>query len=132
MVESIPIGWRLKKQKYNLIGTQCTTCGEKFFPVRNFCPTCRRKGAIEDFQFSGKGAIESFTIIRTAPHGFESQTPYAVGIIKLDEGTNISGQIVADVTKVEIGKRVHPVFRRQAEDGAEGIIHYGIKFALED
>ncbi|MBI4020987.1 MAG: Zn-ribbon domain-containing OB-fold protein [Candidatus Aenigmarchaeota archaeon] len=131
MVESVPLSWRLQRQRYNLIGTRCATCDERFFPPRNFCPSCRRKGKIEPFQFSGRGSVESFTVIRVAPSGFESQTPYAVGIIKLDEGTSISGQIVGDVTRVEMGKRVRPVFRRIREDGKEGVIHYGVKWALE-
>lgn len=86
---------------------------------------------MEPFQFSGRGVVESFTIIRVAPKGFEDQTPYTVGIIKLEEGASISGQIVGPLEKVEIGKRVKPVFRRLMEDGREGVIHYGVKFALE-
>ena len=132
MIESIPMNWRLKRQKYNLQGTKCTNCSELFFPPRNFCPACRRKGKIETFQFSGEGTIESFTIIRVAPAGFEAMTPYAVGIINLKEGAAISGQIVGDINKVEIGKAVRPVFRRMSEDGKEGVIHYGIKFELAE
>jgi len=131
MEESVPMGWRLKRQRYNLIGTKCATCNERFFPPRNFCPSCRRKGKVEEFQFSGKGSIESFTIIRVAPKGFESQTPYAVGIIKLDGGASISGQIVGPLDKIEVDKGVSPVFRKVMVDGKEGVISYGIKFALD-
>ena len=131
-MESIPMGWRLKRQKYNLIGTECLTCKKRFFPPRNFCPSCRRRGEIQEFQFSGNGTIESFTIIRVAPKGFESQAPYAVGIIKLVEGASITGQIVGPLGRVEIGKHVRSVFRKVSEDGKEGVITYGIKFELAD
>ena len=47
--------WRHIQQRYNLIGSKCTTCGDVFFPSRVICPNCRRKGNIEPFQFSGKG-----------------------------------------------------------------------------
>jgi len=123
--------WRLKRQKYNFIGTKCMSCSKLFFPPRSLCPSCRRRGEIKDFQFSGKGEIESFTVIRVAPKGFESQVPYAVGIIKLEEGPSMSGQIVGDVNNVEMGKKVSPVFRKLSEEGKEGTINYGVKFEID-
>jgi len=128
-MESAPLYWRLKRQKYNLIGTRCDTCKVAFFPPRNFCPSCRRKGVIKEFQFSGRGEILSHTVIRTAPKGFECYTPYPVAIIKLEEGPAISGQVV-EGNEVEIGKKVVPVFRKMYEEGKDGIIHYGIKFKV--
>lgn len=129
---SIPLYWRLRKSKYNLVGTKCITCGSVYFPPKNLCPKCRRKGKLEDFQFSGNGKIVSYTIIRTPPEGFEKYAPYAVAIIKLDEGATISGQIVGDIERVDFGKRVKPVFRRIYEDGSDGLIFYGVKFSLVD
>jgi len=125
---SVPLLWRLQESKYRLIGTKCTACNQLYFPPRNLCPTCRREGKIEQFQFSGIGEVVSYTIIRTAPSGFEKLAPYVVAIVKLDEGPNISGQIVGDKDMVEIGKKVRPVFRRMYEDGDDGLIQYGIKF----
>jgi len=101
-------------------------------PPKTFCPSCRRSGKIENFQFSGNGKISSYTIIRVPPEGFEMHTPYAVAIISLDEGTNISGQVIGDINQVEVGKRVQPVFRRLMEDGKDGVIHYGVKFEIVD
>jgi uncharacterized OB-fold protein len=76
--------------------------------------------------------IESFTVIRAAPEGFEKQSPYVVALIKLDEGTNISGQVVGSPDEVAAGKRVKPVFRRITQDGDDGLIHYGIKWEVAD
>jgi len=129
---SVPLFWRLKKSKYNLIGTRCKTCGELFFPQKNLCPKCRRRGDLEEFQFSGKGKIVSHTIVRVPPEGFEKYSPYAVAIIELDEGTRVSGQIVGDVNRVETGKRVKTVFRKIYEDGSDGLIHYGLKWELAE
>ncbi len=127
---SVPLFWRLKKSKYNLIGTKCTSCSQVFFPPKTLCPDCRSKGQLEEFQFSGNGEIISYTIITTPPEGFEAYAPYAIGLIKLDEGTTISGQVVGDVSKLDIGKKVQSVFRKMYEDGDGGVIHYGIKFQL--
>lgn len=129
---SVPMFWRLKKPKYILQGTKCITCNSKFFPPRPLCPDCRSKGNIENFQFSGEGEIVSHTVIRVAPEGFESYTPYAVAIIQLKEGTTIGGQIVGDFNKIEAGKKVTPVFRKMSEDGKDGLIHYGLKWILKD
>jgi uncharacterized OB-fold protein len=124
--------WRLRESKYRLMGTKCVTCNEPFFPPRQLCPNCRRDGKIEPVQFKGNGEILSYTIIRTAPSGFEKLAPYVVAIVKLDEGPNIAGQIVGSTDSVEIGKRVQPVFRKMSEDGDGGLIHYGIKFQMVD
>ncbi len=132
MVQSVPLFWRLKKPRYNLIGTKCLKCKSVYFPPRNLCPKCRRSGNIREFKFSGKGKIISYTIIRTPPEGFEYYAPYAVAIIRLDEGANVTGQVVGDIDKIKVGKRVRSVFRKICEDGSDGLIHYGLKFELID
>lgn len=32
--------WRLKKARYNLVGSECPRCGHKAFPAREVCPVC--------------------------------------------------------------------------------------------
>jgi len=126
---SVPLFWRLKKARYSLIGSKCHTCQEVFFPPKSFCPECRRKGKIEDHQLSGRGKIITYTVIRVPPEGFES--PYAVAVIELEEGTRISGQIVGNPDEAGIGKRVIPVFRKISQDGSSGLIQYGMKWEIE-
>ncbi|MEM5797780.1 MAG: Zn-ribbon domain-containing OB-fold protein [Candidatus Aenigmatarchaeota archaeon] len=130
MISSIPLYWRLKKSKYNLIGSRCKVCSGVYFPPKQICPKCRRKGQLEEFALSGRGKIYSWTVIRAAPDGFEHQAPYAVAIIELEEGIKIAGQIVNPPEEVEIGKPVRVVFRKICEDGQAGLIHYGIKWEI--
>ena len=129
---SVPLYWRLQKSRYTLTGTRCATCETAFFPPKSFCPTCRRKGEIREFRFSGKGRILSHTTIRIPPGGFEMYTPYCVAIIELDEGARVSAQVIGNPDEVRIGQKVRPVFRRLYEDGSSGLIQYGIKFELVD
>lgn len=129
---SVPLYWRLQKSKYGLVGTKCLTCNKHFYPPKPLCSDCRRKGEIAEHQFSGKGDILTFTIIRTAPEGFEKQSPYAIGIIELEEGPKIAAQIVGPFERLSTGGKVRPVFRRIFEDGDDGIIHYGIKFVVDE
>ena len=36
----IPRHWRLKKQRYGLVGEICPHCDVKIFPPRDVCPNC--------------------------------------------------------------------------------------------
>ena len=124
---SVPLLWRLRKNRYGLIGTTCLKCDSVFFPPRPTCPVCGRVGKIKQTKLSGLGGVVSFTKINTAPKGFEAHTPYFIGVIKLDEGPTVTAQIITDVPP-EIGKKVVPTFRKIQEDGPGGLITYGIKY----
>lgn len=131
MKESIPLTWRRIPERYRLMGSKCTTCNETHFPKRNICPKCRRKGKMENFFFSGKGKVYSFTEISVAPAGFEDQAPYVLAIIELKEGAKLTAQIVDTRAKeITIGSPVESVFRVIQRDNEEGLIHYGFKFRL--
>ena len=133
MSKGIALHWRLIPRRYNLIGTECKNCGEKFFPPRKLCPNCRRTGDIEEVKFSGNGEIYSYTIVHSPPKGFEYMKPYIIGVIKLDEGPLLTAQIVDSKPEdIEIGKRVEMVFRKVIADGSSGIIRYAYKFRPVD
>jgi uncharacterized OB-fold protein len=124
----IPRHWRLREQRYGLIGEVCPHCDAKIFPPRDICPQCNNKGQ-EKFQFSGKGTVFSFTTIFDPPAGFEGQTPYNVALIKLDEGPMLTAQLTdIDTQEVSIGMPVEMVTRKLKEDGDRGLIVYGYKF----
>lgn len=130
MHESVPLFWRLNENRYNLVGTECKTCGKKFFPPRILCPACRRRGKIEKYRFKEEGKIISFTVIHSAPEGFEKITPYAVALIEVD-GVVISGQITSsDMDKIKDGAAVVPVFRKMSESESGGLIYYGVKWKV--
>ncbi|WP_295722590.1 Zn-ribbon domain-containing OB-fold protein [uncultured Methanobrevibacter sp.] len=123
--------WRHIQQRYNLIGSKCTTCGKVFFPPRVICPDCRRKGNIENIKFSGKGKIHTYSVIRSPSDEFKTIAPYAVAIVELDEGAKLTAQLVdCDVDDIEIGDPVEMVFRKISEDGPDGVISYGFKFKI--
>lgn len=126
---SIPRFWRNMRSRYNLVAKRCTSCNNIYFPPRNFCPTCRRLGELEDYQLKGLGEVVTYTVIRTPPEGFEMSAPYIIALVKLEEGPILTTQLVdADVNDVYIGMPVEKVFRRIWEDGEAGLIYYGYKF----
>lgn len=145
--------WRLKDQRYRLIGETCEN-GHKVFPPRDVCPDCHGEAKIP-FEFSGRGTVYSFTTVNEAPAGFEKYVPYTVALIKLEEGPIITAQLTDTesheelvetfvdqqkgwpeikteacerINHIEIGMPVEMVTRRNTEEGDKGLINYGYKF----
>jgi uncharacterized OB-fold protein len=87
----IPRHWRLKKQRYALVGEVCPHCDAKLFPPRDICPNCGEEARTE-YQFSGKGEVFSYTTIYDAPAGYESNVPYTVALVKLEEGPMVTAR----------------------------------------
>jgi uncharacterized protein len=125
----IPRHWRLKKQRYSLVGEVCPHCDAKIFPPRDVCMECGGE-AKNVFQFSGRGEVFSHTTIYDAPSGFEEYTPYTVALVKLAEGPVVTAQLTdLGEQPVEIGMPVEMVTRRLRQDGDErGLLVYGYKF----
>ena len=125
----IPRHWRLRKQRYGLVGEVCPHCESKIFPPRDVCPECGGE-ARTPFNFSGRGEVFSFTTVYDPPAGHEENAPYTVALVKLEEGPMVTAQLTdVDKSAVEIGMPVEMVTRRLRQDGDErGIIVYGYKF----
>ena len=121
--------WRLKKQRYSLVGEVCPHCDSKIFPPRDICPDCGQE-AKELYSFSGRGEVYSFTTVYDAPAGYEENAPYTVALIKLNEGPMVTAQLTdLENRKVEIGTPVEMVTRKLRNDGDErGMLVYGYKF----
>ena len=124
----VPRHWREIPQRYRMEASRCLSCNKIQFPERQICPECG-SNENEIFKLSGKGKLSTFTIIRVAPEGFEDQAPYAVGIVELEEGIRVMGQITdCEPEKLKIGDRLTAKFRRIREEGKTGMIMYGFKF----
>ena len=121
--------WRLKQQRYALVGEVCPHCEGKIFPPRDVCPHCGGEAKTR-YDFSGKGTIFSYTIMNDAPAGYEINAPYAVALVKLEEGPMVTAQLTdLGDHAVEIGMPVEMVTRKIRSDGDErGMIVYGYKF----
>jgi hypothetical protein len=125
----IPRHWRLKKQRYALVGEVCEHCNAKLFPPRDICPECGEE-AKTLFQFSGKGEVYSYTTVYDAPEGYAEQAPYTLAMVKLNEGPLITAQLTdLGAQKPAVGMPVEMVTRllRSATD-ERGMLIYGYKF----
>lgn len=86
-----------------LTGVRCEKCGELAIPPKELCPACGER-AWQPVPLVGEGAIASFTVIRVAPRAFAADVPYAVAVVKLNEGVSLLGRIVdIPLEKLAIG-----------------------------
>lgn len=70
---------------------RCRDCGAIYFPPRPFCPECGSRD-VEVFVASGRGSLLSY-VINHRPHpSFDG--PYAIAVVKLDEGPTLLSNIV--------------------------------------
>jgi uncharacterized OB-fold protein len=125
----IPRHWRLKKQRYALVGEVCDHCESKVFPPRDICPECGQE-AKTLYTFSGRGEVYSYTTVYDAPAGFDDNTPYTVALVKLEEGPLVTAQLTdLENRSVEIGMPVEMVTRRlRSATDERGMLVYGYKF----
>lgn len=125
---SVPRHWREIPKRYRLIGSKCPNCGKTYFPPRNVCREC---GAtkLEEVKLSETGRIITWSVVHEPPRGFERYVPYVIAVVELDDGTRLMSQITdCEPEELQIGTRVHTVFRKIREEGESGIIYYGYKF----
>ncbi len=114
-------------QRYRLEAGRCKKCGKVYFPPRTHCGECK-SNEFETIKLSDSGKILTYTVIRVGPPNFSQETPYAVGIVEVNDGVKITMQIAdIDVNKVEIGQKVKIVFRRIQDEGKSGLHCYGYK-----
>jgi len=123
--------WREIPQRYRLEAAKCKNCGFIAFPPRQICPRCHSR-SFETIVLPEAGKVVTYTIIRVPPQPFSDQAPYAVGIVELDNGVRLTGQIVdCPFEDLKIGQRVKIEFRKIYQEGEAGVIYYGYKFVPE-
>jgi uncharacterized protein len=79
-------------QQGKLMAGKCLKCGKIHLPPRPLCDNCYSK-KFEWLQISGKGTLLTYTVIHVSTAQFQPLTPYAVGIVQLDNGLKIPGMI---------------------------------------
>ncbi len=120
--------WRMRARYYRLLGNKCSSCGSEYYPPVYLCRRCGSESLV-DVEMPNTGQIVTYTILREVMAGFEGQQPLVLGIIRLDNGVKVVGQIVDTPPEaLKIGSRVKMVFRKIREEGEAGQIYYGYKF----
>jgi hypothetical protein len=89
-----------------LLGGRCVACGMLQFPRREVCPACQH-AVVDVTPLAATGEIFTYTVVRAAPPGYRGETPYAFGVVTLDDGLRVTTTITADdLDAIAIGDRV--------------------------
>ncbi len=120
--------WREQPQRYRMIASKDKKSGEVYFPPRRVAPGDLNPKFEEVSLMEGVARVLTYTIIRVPPAPFSDLAPYALAIIRTEEGARLTVQIVdLPLEKVKIGMRVRFEFRRIFEDNDASVIYYGYK-----
>lgn len=120
--------WREYPQRYRLEATKFKKSGKTYFPPRTIDPT-NGDTEYEKVVLPDSGKIVTYTVIRVAPGQWGDQSPYALAIAELTDGTRVTAQVTdCDVEKVKIGMEVRIEFRRIQTEDHHGVLSYGYKF----
>ena len=89
----------------------CRSCGTLFRFAHAWCPACWS----DDLDYkvaSGKGTIETFTVVYQAPYpAFEDKIPYVIALIELAEGVRMMSNVVGcEPEDMAIGAAVKVVY----------------------
>jgi uncharacterized OB-fold protein len=110
------------KQKGQLIGTMCNSCGETFFGKKTICENCQ-SADLKEHILSNKGKLWSFTVVHfPPPPPYKSPNPfvpYGGGWVELSDGILIISLLTEnDPTKLSTGMELEMIVDKLYEDEA--------------
>ena len=73
-----------------LLGLRCNDCGAYTAAGMKTCSDCISEN-LQAVELSGRGKVNTFTVIRVPPEGFDA--PYIVALVELAEGPWVMGNI---------------------------------------
>ena len=69
-----------------LLAGRCSTCRELHFPTSDTCPYCG--GGTTTEKIGPDATLRLFTVVQTAPPGYQGPVPYGFGVVELN-GTGL-------------------------------------------
>jgi uncharacterized OB-fold protein len=95
-----------------LMAVKCGGCGRVICPPREICPRCYGD-KFDWIELKGRGKLLTYTIIHFPPSQFQALAPYAVGIVRLEEGPQLSGMIKnVKLEDLRIGMEIQADFEK--------------------
>ncbi len=113
-------------EEIRLIGSKCPNCGVVYLGKSRFCRNCSSRDILEEV-LGRKGKLISYTIIHVPPNPlWKGPMPYAVGRVALQEGAEITSQIVnCAFEKLRVGMEMEVIFEsaERDEEGNDVIVY---------
>lgn len=89
---------------------RCESCGRFRFPPMPGCPYCGATGSCET-EVSGRGRIYSYVRVhRALTSAMQTEVPYVIAVVELDEGPRIAGRIEDGAAALDIDAPTVPRF----------------------
>ena len=98
-------------QEGRFLVPRCGACGETRWPPGPMCPACQSQDT-EWIESSGRGTVYSWVVAaHPVAEVLVDQVPYVVGLIELEEGVRVVGNVEGcDPGEVEAGMAVELFF----------------------
>ncbi|UOQ48914.1 OB-fold domain-containing protein [Gracilibacillus caseinilyticus] len=112
----------IEQKKFTL--QQCENCEQWIFYPRAHCPHCFGN-RLTWREATGKGRLKTWSVVHRAGHpAWQSLTPYAVGIVELEEGPSLLThllirekelryQLPVEISYHVLNERQLPFFKRE-------------------
>ena len=99
-----------------LMVQKCAGCGELRFPPHEICTRCLGRTS-SWVAVSGRGEVYRFNIMHQVYHpGFASEVPYAVVVVKLEEGVKfVSNLVGVKPADIRCGMPVEVTFEKLSD-----------------
>ncbi len=106
--------------KPHLVGHECKSCGERFFPRKdNGICSCCQSTDLEETLLGSSGTISTFTVVMLRPPGgyYRGEVPYALGYVKLADGVEVETLFTGcDPEEIRLGMPVELVVEKLHDD----------------
>lgn len=118
------VGFQDYLKEHKVMACRNKTSGKLYVPPRMMCPESHTTD-MEWVEVSGKGKLIGFTVITVGPtfmieDGYGRDNPYCAGIVQLEDGPAISGQIfgvdVKNPENIKIGTEVQATFIERGQE----------------
>ena len=125
--KKVPVkeGLWTEEEEPQLVGSQCKTCGEIFFPKRQdvLCSNCQ-SDTFNEIKLSRRGKVYSYSMVMQRPPVYyrAAEVPYALGWVELPEGIRVETLFTGcSPDDVKVGMEVEMIVDKlhTEEDGTE-------------
>jgi uncharacterized protein len=107
-----------------LLGSRCARCQRYLFPRGELCPFCS-SADVEPVLLSDTGTLWGWTVVQTAPPGYEGPVPFGFGVVELPEGLRIISRLELSEAGFDFGQpmRLDVAALHDTDDG-ETVVTY--------
>ena len=100
------------RDEKKILGIKCPKCGLVYVPPRATCGKCFSEMS-EWKELTGKGTLETFTVVNYQEPTQPAKAPFILGVIKLDGADTGLPHLIGEASEkdLSIGMQMEPVFQ---------------------